>query len=253
MSRGEYLKNPAASKIMVFAGAAFFFACGLAAAAAQDGGIKGCRTISTPDPANRQVQFFFFVPDLAAKEALKVLVCLPGLNTPGTTFDDPAWLDFADRNRLVLIAPSFQADDKGFAEKRSFQYPEVWSGQALLDMIAAVGQVVRLRTDGLYLFGFSAGAQTAHRFALWKPELCRAVAFFAAGRVDLPERRISVSFLAGCGELDDQRLAGIREFAGRAEKLGMDIVLKTYPDMGHALIPEMEADARIFFVWQLSK
>ncbi len=128
----------------------------------------------------------------------------------------------------------------GICEKRSFQYPEAWSGQALLDMVAAVGQVVRLRTDRLFLFGFSAGAQTAHRFALWKPEICRAVAFFAPGRIDLPEARIPVRFLAGCGELDDQRLEAIRSFVRRAEELGIDITLKTYPDMGHALVPEME-------------
>jgi dienelactone hydrolase len=41
-------------------------------------------------------------------------------------------------------------------------------------MLEQVGKEAGVQTDKILIFGFSAGAHFAHRFALWKPERVKA-------------------------------------------------------------------------------
>lgn len=84
--------------------------------------------------------------------------------------------EFAERERFVILAPSFTWDQANWNDGKSYQYPEAWSGAALVAILDRFQQARGISISKLYLFGFSAGAQFAVRFALLRPELCAACA-----------------------------------------------------------------------------
>ncbi|MCH7505455.1 hypothetical protein IID04_07495, partial [PVC group bacterium] len=145
---------------------------------------EGIGSIHTNNYANKTLEYYYYIP-VSVKEGKKrkhpVLVVIPGLGARGETMIMPEIRDFAYDKKCILIAPSFMWDEKNWDSERSYQFPAVWSGQALLDIIKNVSKKNRLSTSKLYLFGHSAGAQFALRFSLWKPELCIACAAHGLG------------------------------------------------------------------------
>jgi pimeloyl-ACP methyl ester carboxylesterase len=87
------------------------------------------------------------------------------------------WSDLADEKGWVILAPHF--DEKRF--KNNYQRLNRTGLAAdirLNDLIAGVGnQIDGLRTDKIFLFGFSGGGQFVHRYVAFHPErVLRAVA-----------------------------------------------------------------------------
>ncbi|MCZ7584965.1 MAG: hypothetical protein M5R36_17430 [Deltaproteobacteria bacterium] len=125
---------------------------------------------------------------------------------------------FADENKILLLAPTFNYDENDWYVQASYQYPEAWSGQAALDMVDEVAVRTDVDKGHLFLFGFSAGAQFAHRFALLYPKRSVAVASHAAGGYTLPEEFIKTDFLITVGSLDVDRLSIAEAFLRRRDR-----------------------------------
>jgi len=205
--------------------------------------------IETSNYANRHLKFFLYIPEkvLSNKEEKHpLLVCVPGLSGNGEAFAGTVFRDFADREGFVIIAPSFVWDEKNWNDKRSYQYPSVWSGDALIDIVNKVTYKYEVNLDGYYLFGYSAGAQFVLRFAVWKPFLCVACAEYGSGGHVEPDESNSVSFLLGVGEKDTERIEQAEEFYDRARDLLIDVELKWY-EGGHGLNKRFIRDALDFF------
>ncbi len=66
--------------------------------------------------------------DDGAKASAGVLVLVPGYTGKGDQMLDARWKEFAMKNDLVLLAPSFHAEGMENNEGRGYYYPEQGSG-----------------------------------------------------------------------------------------------------------------------------
>lgn len=206
-------------------------------------------SIETSNYANRQLKFFLYIPGEVLKNKEKyhpLLICVPGLSRKGERFAGKVFRDFADREEFVIIAPSFVWDKENWNGKRSYQYPSVWSGDALIDIVDKVTSQYQVNLDGYYLFGQSAGAQFVLRFAVWKPFLCVACAEYGSGGYVTPYESNSVRFLLGIGKKDKKRIEQAERFYDKARDLFIDVELRWY-EGGHGLNKTFIRDALDFF------
>lgn len=107
------------------------------------------------------------------------------------------------------------------------------------------------KNNELYLFGHSAGAQVVHRFALWKPDICKAIAVHAPGGATLPEYWIPVKFLITVGKddtVETKRRMRARLLAHRCKKLGISVTFEEYPGIKHSLTEDQIEQSLNFFV-----
>ncbi len=121
----------------------------------------------------------------------RVLVALHGFGGNGPSFGRE-FVEEADRRGWVLVAPTFHYRD--IADPDKIRQDDVTFAprlKALLDELPVrTGLAVAKRA---HLFGFSRGAQMAHRFALFYPKQVSGVASLAAGTYTLPMRTLRVA------------------------------------------------------------
>ncbi len=198
--------------------------------------MEGVEFIDTDNYANRKLYFYYYIPAKAVgQEKSDILACIPGLGGSGEYFRNSNFKKLADEEGMILISPSFNYDEANWGTRQSYQYPEVWSGQAFLEIINKFEQIHKKQTDKLYLYGFSAGAQFALRFSLWKPEICDACVAYASGGRIIPQNSNQVSYLLGVGRQDiGDRIKHMHNFRDAAIRLGMKIIYKEY-EVGHGL------------------
>jgi predicted esterase len=229
-----------------------FFLTGMLAVflAGCSGGTAGIDSIPTDNYANLNLEYFYYLPAAAKengeKDRLEVLVLVPGLNGRGDQFASSAWRQFAEENRLLLVSPSFQWDEKYFSQGASYQYPAAWSGDALLAIVRNIEAKQGIHTAGMYLFGFSAGAQYSLRFCIWRPDLCNACAAHASGGAVLPQQWSGTKFFVTVGTDDTERISLARNFVQAAQQLGIDVEFREYKT-GHALTEDQIQDSMNFF------
>lgn len=213
--------------------------------------VSGEDIVFSDNYANKEVKFYYYVPNkvLLKKEAKHpLLICIPGLGGNGKLFVNMynRIKKFADDEGFILLAPSFKFDDKNWDNRTSYQYPAVWSGNVLLEMIAKV-EALGYSIATFYFFGHSAGAQYALRFPLWKPELCTASAAHAGGGVVIPERFVDVKFYVTVGSKDNlHRITHARSFYWEAQNYKIIVWYKEY-NVGHFLSNQQVIDSLNFF------
>lgn len=197
--------------------------------------------IQTAYPANQTLNYRYFVPEgLAERADVPVLVVLGGRGLPGWITTD--FQEFAAREGVVIVSPTFRFDGDDWAQRRSYQYPEAWSGQALLAVLRDFETRAEIRTGPILLFGFSAGAQFALRFAAWAPERCLAVCGHASGGTLELRRAVDVRFRVTLGERDQQRREQFQHFVSLADRLGLQAETFVYPGLVHAVDPQVTQD-----------
>ena len=209
----------------------------------------GLDSINTRNYANRNLQYYYYIPGTIVENKNKsypLLIVIPGLSGQGDLFVTPTYKKFAYENKFVIISPSFAWDEKNWASQKSYQYPNVWSGNALLKIINKFKKDHNIRISKFHLFGFSAGAQFALRFALWKPKLCAACAAHGSGGRIIPKKKAGVKFLVTCGTRDASRNEYAKEFRNAAKRYRIDVTYKTY-DIGHTLSSAQIEDSLKFF------
>src|SRR5262245_36291413 len=130
-------------------------------------------------------EYLLYVPGRGGRGA-RVFVDVHGISR---NVDEHAALftPYAERYGVVLVAPSFtKAGHPGY----QWLEPENGGRRADLDLETILREVHELtgaRTDSLYLFGFSGGAQFAHRYVLAHPDRVAAAAIGAAGWYTFPD------------------------------------------------------------------
>ncbi len=100
----------------------------------------------------------------------------------------------------------------------------------------------------LYMFGFSAGAQFVHRFALLNPEITIAVHAHAAGGYTYPQEKINTRFLISVGQNDTDRLSKAQYFYNQCVYFNIQAELIIYPNLGHELTQKQIDDGQNYFL-----
>ena len=207
---------------------------------------EGWGEIQTDNYANRTLRYQYLIPgSLPPGARPPVLVTVGGLSSPGPLTKEMR--RFARERGMVIVAPWFIWDERNWAGRTSYQYPEAWSGRALLDIVADLEKERGLKVGSFYMFGFSAGAQFVLRFALWRPDRCAAVVGHASGGAVTPERYVNVSFRLTVGSLDTSRTRIVSGFADLARTYGIRCETQVYEGMGHELAPRVIGDTLSFF------
>jgi pimeloyl-ACP methyl ester carboxylesterase len=206
----------------------------------------------------QQVNYDYYIPPHEVGEKLPVLVCVGGLpiikgqyvHSDPRECRDERWEGFARENHLAILGIGFLFDEKQWENSTSYQFPQAWSGEALLEILRTIAKDQPINSKELFLFGISAGAQFSVRFAQLRPDIVKGVAAHAAGGYDLPQDFLSPEFFITVGELDNKeinRLVMAREFYAACRKQGIAIELEVIPGIAHRQTEQQNEMSREFF------
>ena len=192
---------------------------------------------------SEKVEFFYRKPSGIPDG---VLLLVPGYNGSGRTMLDERWSRFTDEQALVLLAPTFQTTPELLKKEKGYYYPEQGSGEQVEKALVEIRGKLGVKADKVLIFGFSAGAHFAHRFALWKPERVRAFVAYSAAWWSEPKATLrDVPALIMCGE-NDERYEATRAFMEKALALHLPWVWRSYKNTGHQLTPAVRSMAEVF-------
>ncbi len=129
--------------------------------------------------------YYLFLPPTLSSES-QVMVCIHGISRNAEE-QIKAFSEQAARHDFVIIAPRLRKKDFG-------GYQRLEKGEAgytpvdALDMILQdVEQIFKVNTSQFSLFGYSGGAQFAHRYALFYPQRLNKLVICAAGWFTFPD------------------------------------------------------------------
>lgn len=200
--------------------------------------MDGIGRIYTDNYANRNLEYYYYVPETAfqiSTDDIPLLVLVSGLSGKGEAFVTDSYRQFARQQAMAIIAPSFQFDEANWETGSSYQFPSAWSGNALLSMVDQLSEKSSLSFGHYSFLGFSAGAQFALRFCVWRPDLCSVCTAHGSGGSISPQEYLDVDFLVTVGDADsDYSKAHARTSLTAARKQGIHMVVKRYP-VGHEL------------------
>ncbi len=94
-------------------------------------GSSGIGSIKTENYANKKLEYYYYIPENVLKDKNvkpPLLVAVPGLSGAGKRIVSRELKEFAERDGVVIVAPSFRFDEKNWDSKKSYHYPSVWSG-----------------------------------------------------------------------------------------------------------------------------
>jgi poly(3-hydroxybutyrate) depolymerase len=208
-------------------------------------------SVATSSSHNPKVDFHYRVPHTQPTRATNrtplVLLLIPGYNGDGRDMlNDTGWARFADKEHLILVAPTFKTTPQELDKRQGYYYPELWSGKATTTALQQIQSRVDADTSKILLFGFSAGAHFVHRFANWNPERIRAFVACSAGWWDSPLPRLrTVPALIMCGERD-LRFGPTHEFMQKGQSLRLPWIWRGYAQVDHQITPPVQRMAEAF-------
>lgn len=103
----------------------------------------------------------------------------------------------ADHAGAILVAPLFVKKTFGQYQQVIDQRTGTRADEALFDILDAVAAATGASVERFYLFGFSGGAQFAHRFMMLHPERTAAIAIAAAGWYTFPDAELPYPYGIG--------------------------------------------------------
>lgn len=160
----------------------------------------GRRLGPTSGVASDRASYLYVPTAYDGSAPLRLLVSVHGRSRMAARYAE-CFAALADRHRYAVLAPLFP---------ESSRYQELGIGGPyradlrLLDLIDEVAARYAVETARFDLFGYSGGAQFAHRFLYVHPERLRSVAIGAPGTVTLPNEQDP--WPVGIADLED--LAG---------------------------------------------
>lgn len=155
----------------------------------------------------------------------KLLVVVHGSARTAESFRD-AFIEFAEREGCVILAPLFPvgAVESDTGDGYKMQPPVQYAyDRLLLAMVEEVASSLNTERDFL-LYGFSGGAQFAHRFYYRYPERLIGLAVHAPGQVCLPNKNVDNECLGALRRVPVQLVIGSedRGLAQAQRSEGMD-------------------------------
>jgi poly(3-hydroxybutyrate) depolymerase len=145
-------------------------------------------------------------------------VVVHGTNRPAQEYRD-AFVEFAEREQCVIVAPLFPAGIIEPGELSSYKFikfHDIRFDHVLLAMIDEIAETYRVNRERFLLHGFSGGGHFAHRFFFLHPHRLLGVSIGAPGMVTLLDDRYP--WWVGIADLEEQfgitpDLAAMREVA----------------------------------------
>ena len=143
-------------------------------------GLRWIEPMADDEPA------LIVVPPPAAAAPARVVVCVHGY-TRQPLDQLQAFGPLAAARGLALVLPLF--DERRHRRYQQLRHPRrgTRSDLGLLRALARLAEGTALDTRRLFLFGYSGGAQSVHRFAMCHPERTAALAIGAAGWYTWPD------------------------------------------------------------------
>ena len=139
--------------------------------------------------SNPDQQYLLYLPTTGPKDA-PIFVTVHGISR-NVEEHATRFAPYAERYRVVLVAPYFPK--KNFPDYQ--RLGRVGQGdradQVLQKIVTEVGELTGARSDKLYLFGYSGGAQFVHRYMLAFPERVAKLVVGAAGWYTFPDPHLS--------------------------------------------------------------
>ena len=141
-------------------------------------------TLAVPRLFKESDLYIHVPPQADQRQPLRVLFVLHGMGARGDAFAQSLISD-ADRNNWVLVAPTMAYQD--YMQPTLVVEDDLKISQMLFDTLEVLPARLNLKLNRRVLvYGFSRGAQLAHRFALLHPERVSTVATMSAGSYTLP-------------------------------------------------------------------
>lgn len=143
----------------------------------------------TPTPAqlaafNSYDLYIHLPPDAAKQSPLPVVVALHGMGGNGENFAR-ALVQASDQNGWVLIAPTIPYRD--YMNPKTLWDDDFKYTQILHSTLESLQDRLGMKLQShVTVYGFSRGAQLAHRFAFFFPDHVRTVVTISAGSYTLP-------------------------------------------------------------------
>lgn len=139
------------------------------------------RRLAGPD----REPYYLYVPSRGGA-GCRVLVSVHGISRNAEEHAT-AFADFAERYGVVLIAPLFERNSHPRYQRLGRAGAGARADRSLLAMLDEVAALTGASTECIFLFGFSGGAQFAHRFAFAHPHRVASMVLGAAGWYTSPD------------------------------------------------------------------
>lgn len=144
-------------------------------------GVVSRRTLPD-DPRQR---YFVYVPQRGGAHA-PIFVTVHGISRNAREHAD-RFASYAERYGAVLIAPYFSKDRFPDYQRLGRKGKGERADSVLDRIVADASRLTGASTDGLYLFGYSGGAQFVHRYTLAHPERVKRLVLGAPGWYTFPD------------------------------------------------------------------
>lgn len=163
------------------------------------------RVLSIHSPIPEHLSYFIFQPT-APLTGVAPVVSIHGW-TRNVAEHAFRLASYAEARGVAVIAPLFSRKMHKHYQRLEVRKGEQCPADALEHLLQDVKQRFAIDTRTINLFGFSGGAQFAHRFAMMRPELVNRLALMAAGWFTMPDPAISYPLgLAQSEILADRKL-----------------------------------------------
>jgi pimeloyl-ACP methyl ester carboxylesterase len=155
----------------------------------------------------------------SVQSSLPPLLALHGISRNAREVDD-IFAEAANASGRVVITPNFAADTWPVFQRVTRR---IRPDRALLNLLGTLRSLSPTFAVPFDLFGFSGGAQLAHRFAMLYPELIGDIHLGAAGWYTAPD--LSGAYPYGIDDTDNQQPWGRRMRSGLPAFLSRNITV----------------------------
>jgi dienelactone hydrolase len=142
------------------------------------------RRVLHADPGQ---EYFVYVPK-SGGEGAPLLVAVHGISRNAREVAT-LFSKHAESHGVVLVAPVFSAERSGDYQRLGRKGRGNRADQALEAIVEEVALLTGAQASEFYLFGYSGGAQFAHRYSMANPHRVARAAVAAAGWYSFPDAR----------------------------------------------------------------
>lgn len=174
-----------------------------------------------------------------------VVVDVHGLGGPKKNWFGSRMFKWVGEDKVIALAPVFTGE---------YHLADDQSSKQLIEHFEYIKKNYNVH-DKMFIYGFSAGAQFAHRFAFKHPELVVGVSAHSAGSWsgiegwgEINDKAKDIPFALSCGENDTTkafdgtaphgRLDWMKVFGEDLKKRGFAVRTEVHPGVGHAGAPQ---------------